>query len=245
MHYFAYKGYLLMEFSFKDILRIIKKNIIFIIVVSLVCAAGSFVVTKFVVKKTYTATVKLHVNTNNGSLSINEDLISYNYAEKLVTTYINMLDTNRFFSAVSDALDNDYSASELKSMVKFTGVEDTELFKADIVSEDPKEAKRIADAVADTAPATIEQLLQKSAKLDIVDEAQVPKAPTSPNVAKNTLIFFVAGLVCSLIIAFIRDYFDVKVKYDSDMTTICDLPILAAIPEFEFSDNNRKSSKQQ
>ena len=72
MHYFAHKGYLLMEFSFKDILRIIKKNIIFIVVVSLVCAAGSFVVTKFVVKKTYTATVKLHVNTNNGSLSINE-----------------------------------------------------------------------------------------------------------------------------------------------------------------------------
>ncbi len=225
-----------MEFSFKDVLRIIKKNIIIIIVLSMVCALGSFVVTKYVVKKTYTSTVKFHVNTSNKGSSANEDLNSYNYAEKLVATYIQMLNTNRFFNAVSDELNNEYSPEALKNMISLSPVQDTEIFQADISNENPGEVKRIGDAVAKTAPDTIKQLLEKSAQLDIVDEAQIPKYPTSPNVTKNVLIMFFAGLIVALIISFARDYFDIKIKYDQNMTTIAKLPILAAIPEFSFDD---------
>lgn len=238
-----------MEFSFKDILRIIKKNIIFIVVISLVCAMGSFVVTKYVVKKTYTSSVKFHVNTVKGSTA-HEDLNSYNYAEKLVATYIQMLDTSKFFNAVSDELNNEYSPEALKSMIKLTAVQDTEIFKADISNENPNEVKRIGDAVAVAAPSTIKYLLEESAELDIVDEAQVPKSPASPNVTKNVLLFFFAGLVISFIIAFVRDYFDIKIKYDQEMTTIINLPVLAAIPEFSFDDlpkssKSKKSNRQK
>ena len=47
----------LMEITFKDITRIIKKNIVFIAVLSLLCAAASYFVTTFFVPKTYTSTV--------------------------------------------------------------------------------------------------------------------------------------------------------------------------------------------
>ena len=53
-----------MEITFKDITRIIKKNIVFIAVLSLLCAAASYFVTTFFVPKTYTSTVKLYVETN-------------------------------------------------------------------------------------------------------------------------------------------------------------------------------------
>ena len=53
-----------MEITFKDITRIIKKNIVFIAVLSLLCAAASYFVTTFLVQKTYTSTVKLYVETN-------------------------------------------------------------------------------------------------------------------------------------------------------------------------------------
>lgn len=234
-----------MEISFKDILRIIKKNLIFIVILSLLFAVCSFFVTKFFIKKTYTATVKLYVSADYSGNSGNEDLNSYNYASKLVATYIQMLDTNSFYVALSENLNNKYTPSELHGMITFTSVEDTEVFKAEIVSQDPTEAKEIADAVAETAPKTISSILKNNAQLKIVDEAAVPKEPTSPNLANNVLIAFIAGLVISLIISFVRDYFDVKIKYDEEMTTLCNVPVLAAIPDFEyFTGNNKKPDKK-
>lgn len=235
-----------MEISFKDILRIIKKNLIFIIIASLLFSVCSFFVTKFFIKKSYTATVKLYVSTDyKNSNSGYDDLSAYNYSSKLVATYIELLDTNNFYEAVSKNLNNKYTATELKSKVKFTGVEDTEVFKADVISDSPAEAKNIADAVAKTAPGTISALLSNNAKLNIVDEATTPQNPTSPNVTKNVIIALCIGLVISLIIAFVRDYFDVKIKYDDDMTAINNIPVLAAIPDFEYFAKNLKSAQAQ
>lgn len=234
-----------MEFSFKDIFNIIKKSFVVILVISLLCAVCSYFVTTFFVKKTYTATVKLYVSTDNKGSSSAEDLSSYNYASKLVATYIQMLDTNNFFSDVSAELNDKYTASQLKSMTTFNGVDDTEIFKASIVSESPTEAKKIADAVAATAPKTISEILVNNAQLKIVDEATVPKHPTSPNVTRNVILAFFIGLVASLVLAFIRDYFDVKIKYDEEMTTLANLPILAAIPDFEaFSAKSASSGSK-
>lgn len=233
-----------MEISFKDILRIIKKNIIFIIIVSLIFSVCSFFVTKFFVKKTYTSTVKLYVSTDyKGASNGYQDLNAYNYSSKLVSTYIELLDTNNFYQNVSKSLNNKYTAAELETMIKFRGVEETEVFKADVTSNSPAEAKNIADAVAKTAPTTVKELLSNNSTLKIVDEATTPKNPTSPDVAKNVLIALLIGIVISLIIAFIRDYFDVKIKYDDEMTTLCNIPVLAAIPDFEYFAKNIKKSK--
>ena len=233
-----------MEISFKYIFNIIKKSTAVILVVSLLFATCSFFVTSFFIKKTYTATVKLYVSTDNKSSSGYDDLNSYNYASKLVATYIQMLNTNNFFTNVSEELSEKYTATELKSMITFTGIDNTEVFEASVVSDSPTAAKSIADAVAKVAPVTISSILKNNSQLKIVDEATIPKNPTSPNVLKNVLLALLAGLVISLAIAFIRDYFDVKIKYNEEMTTLCKVPVLAAIPDFEYFTNNLKAQQK-
>lgn len=232
-----------MEISFKDILRIIKKNIIIILAVSLIFSVGSFLVTKLFIKKSYTATVKLYVSVEYNGKSGTEELSIYNYTSKLVATYIQLLDTNNFFNAVSESLNGKYTPAELKNMITFTSIDDTEVFKADIVYSDPVETKVIADAVSKTAPVTMDSLLQNNSKLKIVDEAIMPKEPTAPNVPRNVLFAFFVGLIASLLVVFIRDYFDVKIKYSEDMTTLGGYPVLSAIPDFEYYSNNLKNQR--
>jgi capsular polysaccharide biosynthesis protein len=232
-----------LEISLKDILQVIKKNLIFIIVISLIASCGAFFVTKFFITKTYTSSVKLYVETTYDTSSSYENLQSYTYAEKLVQTYMQMLDTNSFYSDVAQELEDKYTASQLNHMINFSAIEDTEVFEADVVTTNPTEAKQIADAVANVAPKTILNLNDK-AELKIVDEPTIPTAPTSPNTTKNVLVAFMAGLVIALIISFVRDFLDVKVKYNKDMTTLCELPILAAIPDFAYyTDNSKKEAK--
>ncbi len=238
-----------MEFSFKDMLNIIKKNILFMLIVAIVAAAGTYFITRLLITPVYTSTVKLYVNAQINAKTSYEELNSHNYAQKMVATYIEVLNTNHFFSKVSKKLPDKYTANYLKNNVQFSEVADTEVFSATVSCSDPIDAKTIADAVAEVAPVTIKEQFENNASLKIVDEAQLPKAPASPNPMRNAIIAFAAGLIISLIIAFLRDYFDVKIKYDNDMTVLCGLPVLAAIPEFNNdtkgnNKNNRRYSAE-
>ncbi len=232
-----------MEISFKDITRIIKKNAVFILVLSFLFAAVSFFVTTFFIPKTYTSNVKLYVETSYKNQSAYEDYQSVNYAKNLVLTYIELLDSNSFYNQISEELKEKYTASQLKSMIKFESIEDTEVFKATITSDSPAESKNIGDAIAKIAPKTIANV-KDNAKLKIVDEATLPKAPASPSVSKNVIIAFAAGLIIALIVSFIRDFIDVKIKYNEEMTTVLDLPLLAAIPDFEYFSNTKAANKK-
>ena len=150
-----------MEISFKDITRVIKKNIVFILVVSCLFAIISVFVTTFFIQKTYTSSVKLYVETNYNTSSAMEDNQSVNYAKNLVLT---------FYSEVSKELHEKYTASQLKTMIKFESIEDTEVFKAIVVSPSPYESKEIGDSIAKIAPKIIANV-KDNAKLKIVDGA--------------------------------------------------------------------------
>lgn len=229
-----------MEISFKDILQIIKKNIVFVLIVSVIFASCSFLVTTLFIDKTYTSSIKLYVSANYIDNDANEDLSTYNYTSKLVATYIEMLNSTKFYNAVSESLEGKYSPSQLQSMITFRSVENTEVFRASVVSESPTEAKEIADAVAKVAPGTISELLVNNYQLKIVDEATIPKAPTSPSVTKNVLFAFLIGFVLSFVVAFARDYIDNKIKYNEEMTDLCGVPILATVPDFDSATNSKK-----
>ena len=110
-------------------------------------------------------------------------------------------------------------------------------------SGSPSESKNIGNAIAKIAPNTIANV-KDNAKLKIVDKATTPKAPTSPNVSRNVMIAFAAGIIISLIISFVRDILDVKIKYNDEMTTVLDLPLLAAIPDFEYFSNQKAAEKK-
>ena len=232
-----------MEISFKDILNIIKKNAIIIIAVSIIFAIISFAYTSVFIPKEYTSRVKLYVETNADSTQSNYNALnSMNYAKNVVPTYIEMLGTTKFYTAVASTLNDKYLPSDLSKKITFKIVEDTEVFEAVVVDKNPLEAKTIADAVAQTAPEVLESF-NDNANLKVVDDATLPKSPSSPNVTKNVLIAFAAGLILSLVFAFAREFFDTKIKYNRDMNEILGLPVLSAIPDFDNIINEDKSSK--
>ena len=161
-----------------------------------------------------------------------------NYALKLVNTYIRMLDTNTFYTKLSNELNDKYTPTELSKMISFKSDETTEVFDVKVVSESPTEAKKIADTIAEVAPETISNL-KSNAKLKVCDEAQLPTKHSSPSVSRNVIIAFAIALLLSLAVSFTRYFLDKKIKYDDEMTTILDIPVLAAIPSFDSYINQK------
>ena len=225
----------------KIILEVLKKNLVFIIITVLLFSLGAFFVTNFLVKKHYTSTISLYVETVELQDSPNSAVYSLNmqnYALKLVNTYIRMLDTNTFYTKLSNELNDKYTPTELSKMISFKSDETTEVFDVKVVSESPTEAKKIADTIAEVAPETISNL-KSNAKLKVCDEAQLPTKHSSPSVSRNVIIAFAIALLLSLAVSFTRYFLDKKIKYDDEMTTILDIPVLAAIPSFDSYINQK------
>lgn len=231
--------------SLTDIWNIIKKNAAFIIVITLICAVGSFFITRYFIPKSYTSSIQLYVDTSND----NENQNSYNilseqtYAQNLVATYIKMLNTNTFYTELSEQINNKYTAKQLSEMVSFSSDDKTEIFDAKVTSHSPNDSKLIADAVGEIAPEAISRLKSK-ATLKIVDYAQLPTVPSSPSERKNVIIALIAGLIVSVGISLLRAFLDKKMRYNENMTMIGDIPILAAIPKFDAVNESNGKKKR-
>lgn len=226
------------EISISEIFKIFKRGLWKMLLAAFVFALIAFTYFNYFVPKTYTAKVKLYVETaQSAQENAYNALSNYNYAAALVNTYVEMLSTNNFYEKLSENLDEKYTAKELNRIVAFKNESSdqdnqTEVFSAIITANSPTEAKVIADSVADTAPGVISSLKNDDTELKIVDNATVPTEPSSPKVLRNTALAAAAGFILMLIYVFIRELMDNKIKYSAELTQINDIPILSAVPDF-------------
>lgn len=72
--------------------------------------------------------------------------------------------------------------------------------------------------------------------ISVIDEAIVPFAPISPNVMREFLIGTLMGFFLGLMAAFLREYFDDKIRTSEDLENLSILPVLGVIP---FTKKNK------
>ena len=224
-----------MDISVKDLFKIILKNMLFIVICAVIGLAGTFSIFKFIVKPTYVSSVKLYVYTkeSNANASNYNSLNDLNYAQKIVNTYIEMLRTDSFYKSVKDKGELDYSINDLKKMIQFNVLNDTEVFQVSVSSHNPEQSKKIADTITALAPQTISSI-KESALLKVVDSASFPSKASSPNLVVDSVVGFILGIVAAVIYVLLKEMLDVRIKQEESLTARYNIPILGVIPEFEI-----------
>ncbi|MDF2588415.1 MAG: hypothetical protein K0S41_2256 [Anaerocolumna sp.] len=219
-----------MEFSLTELVAILIKRYVFIITCSVAGLFVFFMVSKFIINPSYTASVQMYVYTNETTTSAN--LNELNYAQKIVATYINFLQTNVFYKQVSEEGDLKYSPDELKKMTSIGVVNNTEIFRISVTTNDPNDSFKIAETMQHVAPGLIRKI-KSSAEISVVDPVVLPTRQSSPNVLLNTAIGGFLGFVFSVLLSLLLEIFDIKVKGQEDLLKKYQLPILGSIPSFE------------
>ncbi|MGI6066835.1 MAG: GNVR domain-containing protein, partial [Bacillota bacterium] len=64
----------------------------------------------------------------------------------------------------------------------------------------------------------------------LVSPAFYPSSPVKPNKSLNVAVAALAGLLLSVLLAFVLEFFDDTVKTPEDLKKIWDLPVMATIP---------------
>ncbi len=204
-------------------------------VAAIACAVLTLLGTIFFVTPEYQASAMFYVN--NNALSLGEASFSItaqdiSASRGLVKSYIVILNTRESLNAVIDYAEVDLTYGQLRGMISADAVDSTEIFEVVVTSTDPKEAEKIADAIAYVLPKRISSIVEgTSAK--VVDSAVRPSAPSSPNYTKNSFLGFAVGFLLMSAIIIVRQLLDITIRAEEDITPCCTHPVLASVPDME------------
>lgn len=218
------------------LLRIIKavwSKAWIVAIVSFLSMVLVFLLTFFFVTPEYEAHAMFYVN--NSSISMGDASISLSSSDitaskSLVDTYIVILDTWETQQDVIDYAGLDLTTSEFEKMVSSSAVNETEVFRVTITSEDPVGAEKLANAVAYILPKRIDTIVEGTSA-QIVSSARTPSTPSSPNYITNSLLGFILGFVMSVGIIALREWLDITIRSEGDVLQCSSLPLLAKVPD--------------
>ena len=213
-----------------------------IVACTVVAALASLYITINFITPMYKADVRIYVN-NSRSDQYVEYISSSNLstAQRLVNTYINIIESDSVLEKVAQASGLNISAGQIRRAMSASQVDDTELFDVVITHANPKLAAQLANAIAEVAPAEIGDIVEGSST-KIIDYAKVPSAPSSPNKSRNCVLGGLIGCVAAMLYLTLRFLMDVRIKDEEDLSMLFDAPVLAQIPAFVPSGAKRGGS---
>ncbi len=217
--------------------RILKKHLLFVILVGVICAAAAFVLSEFVMTKKYESKALLYVeNSQQTSESVNINDI--NAAQKLVNTCQIIFKSGTVMDNLIANLDLPYTKEELDKMITATSVNSTEVMQLVVESTDPQEAERIVNELVRLSNIEFLRVI-KSGSLEVIDYGEIDIRPSFPNVTLITAAGLLLGLVAAYIIVFVNDMLDVVVKHDDNLAKLYGIPVFAEITDFMSANESK------
>lgn len=195
--------------------------------------ALAYVLSAYVITPKYEATVSLYVNNGvTATAQTGTTLNDITASQELVSTYIQILNSETACSDVINTLDLDYSVSELQEMVSMNAKNETEVLEIHVTSPSPQEAIVVANTFLDSAPDILIRVV-KAASVETVDTA-ARAVKVSPNTTRNTAVGLLIGFVLGAGVALLMFIVDKRIKNEEDLRQHYQLPVLGAIPSFQM-----------
>lgn len=194
-----------------DLLRVCKalwKKAWAIVLCAIVLGGGVFAYSRYTYVPMYAAQTTMYIGSVEerqfAFADGNGGIIMSNVAEarRLVDSCGAVLKTQTVLEEVIRDSGVDRTSAELAGMITSKAVNNTELFKVTVTSEDPEEAAKIANSIAQVLPQKMESI---NCNYDIfqLDHASLPTNPVPNGIGKNAALGALLGalLVCTVIAA--------------------------------------------
>ncbi len=219
------------ELNLSELLSALLRKAWLIVICALLAGAVAFVYTANFITPLYRSRITVYVNnTNREEVSNEVSSSSLSASQKLVNTYIRILQSEAVLTTVAEKIGGGISSGAIRGQMSASALGETEVFEVSISNKDPKKAAEIANAIADVAPAKIEEIIEGSST-KIIDRAKPATAPYTPNKTRNATLGMVLGAVIAALVVVVQTLMDVRVKGEEDLAAISSAPVLGMIPD--------------
>ncbi|MDY6827655.1 MAG: polysaccharide biosynthesis tyrosine autokinase [Bacillota bacterium] len=218
------------ELDLYAIWQVIVKRWKLIVLLPILAALASLLVSIFLITPQYTASTTLMLTrpTDTSQILYQDIQVS----RQLVNTYREIIHSRRVLEVAIANRSLPYSVIELREKVDVQAVRDTELITVDVTDPDPHLARDIANELASAFMTEITEIMQIE-NVSVVDEAVLPEAPVSPRVKMNVAVAFVVGLMAAFGIAFLIEYLDRTIKDPEEAQKLLEIPVIGVVPAVE------------
>ena len=219
------------EIDLLELIGVLWKHFFPIVLTTIFAAVAVLLYTLFFVTPKYQSSAMLFVNTSSldvGSTKIN--LSDLTASKSLANTYSVILKSRTTLEEVIKEADLKYTYTQLGKMISTETVENTEIFRVIVTSEDPNEAELIANTIIKVLPERIKTIMDGSA-VQVVDTAIVPKSYVSPSYKRNAAIGSLIGFVIACAVVIIRFMLDTTIHSENFLLSEYeDIPLLSVVP---------------
>lgn len=227
------------EIDLRVVFGVLRKNIIPLILVTVIFAAGFFLYSKMFITKQYQASATLIVN----NLSKDKTVVSnteLTAAANLADVYAIIIKSDTVLQPVIDDLKLNMSYEALSKAISVSTINSTQVITVSMQHEDAEYAKKIIAEVVKVAPPIIQDKVE-AGSVKVISEARVSNNgnPVSPNSSRNALIGALIGLVITLAVVFIQEFTNNTFKTEEDISKSLGIPLLGIIPEVDEKEFNK------
>ncbi len=215
------------EIDLGEIAGLLAHRALLIILCAVLAALIGFSISKFVVIDLYESTTSVYIlnKQDSGTITYSDvqlgTQLTKDYAELITSRYVieNVIE--------KCGLDTDYE--RLYKRISVETPTDTRILEITVTDEDPAMAQYIANEIRTEAAEHITNVMDIQA-VNVVDEANLPERPSSPNVLMWTLAGLLLGAFISIAAVIVKFILDDTIKTSDDVEKYLGLSTLGLIP---------------
>lgn len=232
------------EIDLKEIFLMFWKKKLEIILIIAIFAILGYVYTMAFTSPMYTSSTTLVLAGTNseqeGESSITTNDLTLN--SKLVSTYSQLVKSNKVVRQVISNLGIDISENELRNNISVSSVSDTELIKITVKTDNPKYSADIANETAKVFTSEVAEIYNIN-NVHVVDEAEESSVPSNIDHKKDIIMFAAIGVVIAFIYVIIAAMLDTTVKTEEEIERLVNLPVLASIPIYDVAESKKNKRR--
>ncbi|WP_239747812.1 Wzz/FepE/Etk N-terminal domain-containing protein [Mammaliicoccus sp. P-M56] len=211
------------------LLLILKKNMKYLIILPIVFLALSMVITFVFMTPKYSSSTQVLVNQKETDNQMMAQQVQSNL--QLVNTYSEIIKSPRILDKVSKNLKGKYSSNEISGMLTVSNQSESQILNIVVENESREAASTVANEIANVFSKDVSKIMNVD-NVSILSKADTNGNQISPQPLVNSVVGIFLGLIVALIIIFLKEILDKRIKTEEDVVEILDLPVLGTIQDF-------------
>lgn len=208
---------------------ILKKNMKYLIILPIVFLVLSMVITFVFMTPKYSSSTQVLVNQKETDNQIMAQQVQSNL--QLVNTYSEIIKSPRILDKVSKNLKGKYSSKEISGMLTVSNQAESQILNIEVENKSRENASKVANEIANVFSKDVSKIMNVD-NVSILSKADTKGNQISPQPLVNSVVGIFLGLIVALIIIFLKEMLDKRIKTEEDVAEILDLPVLGTIQDF-------------
>lgn len=201
--------------------------------VGLLLGAGVTVGLSLLKTPQYTSTTQFFVSAGDSS-STTDVYQGSQFSQQRVSSYARVLEGRLLAGRVIEELGLGMTADELQDRIAASAVPDTVLIDVAVTDSSPVRAQAIAEVLGEKFVERVDELEAREGApslvtVDVNEVPEVPTSPSSPQIARDTALGALLGLLVGALLAVLRARFDRSVKTPEMATELANAPIIGVV----------------